>query len=107
MDNEKDQGSSLFDKLEVWENADHPVQISAGENGDIHEYLKQIHNNPVRNKIVESPEDYLHSSAKNYAGLNGLVNIQNPRQKNEADAPIYKIPIHNAPVAKGSEYFSY
>jgi REP element-mobilizing transposase RayT len=99
--------ATLFDKLEVWENADHPDQISAGENGDIHEYLKQIHDNPVRNKIVELPQDYLHSSARNYAGLKGLVNIQNPRQKNEADASIYKIPVHNTPVAKGSEYFSY
>jgi REP element-mobilizing transposase RayT len=99
--------AALFDKLDVWENADHPVQISAGENGDIHEYLKQIHNNPVRNKIVELPQDYLHSSARNYAGLKGLVNIQNPRQKNEVDASIYKIPVHNTPVAKGSEYFSY
>ena len=99
--------AALFDKLEVWENADHPVQISAGENGDVHEYLKQIHNNPVRNKIVESPQDYLHSSARIYAGLKGLVNIQTPRQENEEDVSIYKIPLHNATVPKGSEYFSY
>ena len=87
---------------------DHPVPISAGQNEDIQEYLKQIHNNPVRNKIVESPEDYLHSSARNYAGLKGLVNIQSPRQNNELEVPIYKIPTHGAAVAaKGSEYFSY
>jgi len=100
--------AALFDKLEVWENSDHPVPISAGQNEDIQEYLKQIHNNPVRNKIVESPEDYLHSSARNYAGLKGLVNIQSPRQNNELEVPIYKIPTHGAAVAaKGSEYFSY
>jgi REP-associated tyrosine transposase len=98
--------AALFDKLDVWENADHPVQIS-GENDEIYEYLKEIHNNPVRNKIVESPHDYLHSSARNYAGLKGLVNIQNPMQKNEADVSIYRIPVHNSPIAKGSEYFSY
>jgi hypothetical protein len=61
----------------------------------------------VRNKIVESPQDYLHSSARIYAGLKGLVNIQTPRQENEEDVSIYKIPLHNATVPKGSEYFSY
>src|SRR4030095_4193590 len=99
--------AALFDKLEVWENADHPVQISAAENDDIHDYLKQVHDNPVRNKIVELPQHYLHSSARNYSGLNGLVNVQYPRQKDEQDIPAYKIPVHNAPVPKGSEYFSY
>ena len=98
--------AALFDKLEVWENEEHRVQVSASENEDIHECLKQIHHNPVRNKIVESPEDYLHSSARNYVGLKGLVNIQNPMQEVET-ASIYKIPIHNNSVANGSGYFSY
>jgi len=99
--------AALFDKLEVWENSDHPVPVSAGENGDLQEYLKQIHNNPVRHKIVELPEDYLHSSARNYAELKGLVNIQIPEQTNEPNVSMYKIPAHRAVVPKGSEYFSY
>lgn len=99
--------AALFDKLDVWENSDHPVPVRADESEDIEEYLKQIHNNPVRNKIVELPEDYLHSSARNYAGLKGLVNIEIPKEKSELEVPVYKIPARGATVAKGSEYFSY
>jgi len=98
--------AALFDKLEVWENSDHPILVSAEENENINEHLKLMHDNPVRNKIVELPQDYLHSSARNYAGLKGLVNIQRPRQKNEPDVSTYKIAAHNA-VPKNSEYFSY
>ena len=98
--------AALFDKLAVWENADHAVRVSAEEN-EINEYLQQIHNNPVRNKIVALPHDYLHSSSRNYAGLTGLVNIEHPQQSNELEASIYKIPAHNSPAPTGSEYFSY
>ena len=87
--------AALFDKLEVWENSDHPVQINAEHNENINEHLKEIHNNPVRNKIVALPQDYLHSSARNYVGLKGLVNIQHPKEKNEPDISIYAIPAHN------------
>jgi REP element-mobilizing transposase RayT len=98
--------AALFDQLEVWENADHPISINTGERESINDQLKLIHNNPVRNKIVASPQDYLHSSARNYAGLRGLVNIEQPHQKNEPGLSILKIPAHNA-FPKSSEYFSY
>jgi len=39
------------------------------------EKLNYIHNNPVRAEIVENPEDYLYSSAKNYAGELGLLKV--------------------------------
>ncbi|WP_262886942.1 hypothetical protein [Tenuifilum thalassicum] len=34
-----------------------------------------MHNNPVRARIVEKPEDYLCSSARNSAGMDGLLEI--------------------------------
>tara|TARA_R110002124_G_scaffold100985_1_gene248336 strand:- start:68 stop:190 length:123 start_codon:yes stop_codon:yes gene_type:complete len=37
--------------------------------------MKYIHDNPVRSGIVEKPEDYLYSSARNYAGLKGLIDV--------------------------------
>ena len=37
--------------------------------------LKYIHNNPVRQEIVARPEEYLHSSAMNYAGEKGLLKV--------------------------------
>lgn len=39
------------------------------------EKLHYIHQNPVRNMIVEEAEHYLFSSARNYAGLKGLVDV--------------------------------
>jgi hypothetical protein len=35
-----------------------------------------LHNNPVRAGIVEKPEDYLYSSARNYAELESLIEIE-------------------------------
>jgi hypothetical protein len=37
--------------------------------------MKYIHDNPVRAGIVENVEDYLYSSARNYSGLKGLIEV--------------------------------
>ncbi len=37
--------------------------------------LDYIHRNPVRSGIVSRPEDYLYSSAADYAGLKGLIEV--------------------------------
>ena len=37
--------------------------------------VNYIHNNPVKQEIVERPEDYLYSSARDYAGLKGLLTV--------------------------------
>ena len=48
---------------------------------EIHSYdfyqqkLNYIHMNPVRQEIVTQPEDYLYSSARNYAGMDGLIEV--------------------------------
>jgi len=34
-----------------------------------------IHNNPVKAGIVDEPQDYLYSSASDYRGEDGLVEI--------------------------------
>ena len=38
--------------------------------------LDYIHDNPVKAKIVVNKEDYLYSSAIDYAGGKGLLNIE-------------------------------
>ncbi|MCF8232354.1 MAG: transposase [Bacteroidales bacterium] len=40
-----------------------------------YEKLKYIHQNPVKELIVTNPEDYLFSSARNYAGLDYVLDI--------------------------------
>ena len=56
-----------------WFDDNHVEQIST------YNFYKQkldyIHNNPVRQDIVARPEDYLYSSARNYAGLDGLLDV--------------------------------
>jgi hypothetical protein len=37
--------------------------------------INYIHENPVRAGIVEKAEDYLYSSARNYAGLDGVLDV--------------------------------
>ena len=37
--------------------------------------LNYIHENPVRQEIVARAEDYLYSSARNYAGMDGLLKV--------------------------------
>lgn len=37
--------------------------------------VNYIHNNPLKHEIVERLEDYLYSSARNYTGLKGLLDV--------------------------------
>jgi hypothetical protein len=41
----------------------------------IEQKLNYIHQNPVRALTVEHAEDYLYSSARNYAGMDGTIGI--------------------------------
>ena len=59
--------------FKFWQDGNYIEQIYS------YEFLKQkvnyIHMNPVRQEIVERPEDYLYSSARDYAGMNGLLKV--------------------------------
>ena len=37
--------------------------------------LEYIHQNPVKAGFVEKPEDYLYSSARDYHGMKGLIQM--------------------------------
>lgn len=54
-------------KYQFWQLHIHPVELATNEMSD--QRLNYIHNNPVEAGIVLSVEDYLYSSAVNYAGL--------------------------------------
>jgi putative transposase len=41
----------------------------------MHQKLDYTHNNPVEAGVVEKPEDYLYSSARDYYGIKGLIDI--------------------------------
>jgi putative transposase len=56
-----------------WQNEYHPVELNTKEMMD--QKLEYIHDNPVKEGIVERPEDYIYSSARDYTGRKGLLNI--------------------------------
>lgn len=61
------------EKYQFWQQDNHPIELYSGE--VIKQKLNYIHNNPVRSAIVSNVEDYLYSSARNYAKLDYLIEI--------------------------------
>jgi REP-associated tyrosine transposase len=57
-----------------WQNEYHPVELFSNELVD--QKLEYIHDNPVNEGVVDKREDYLYSSARDYAGINGLLEIE-------------------------------
>jgi putative transposase len=60
--------------FKVWQDGNEAKEIHS--TAFLEEKMDYIHNNPVRAKIVANPVDYLYSSARDYAGEKGLVNIE-------------------------------
>ena len=59
---------------QLWTHENHAELIYS--NKFIEQKLDYIHNNPVKNGIVTKPEDYLYSSARNYAGESSVIDIE-------------------------------
>jgi REP element-mobilizing transposase RayT len=60
------------ENYQIWTHDNHPVELQ-GE--WFEQRLEYIHNNPVVAGIVGQPEDYLYSSAIDYAGGKGLLEL--------------------------------
>ncbi len=54
-------------EYKVWQDGYHAEVVNT--NRFIKQKINYIHNNPVKDKIVSAPEDYVFSSARNYADL--------------------------------------
>jgi REP element-mobilizing transposase RayT len=57
----------------IWQDGNQAKEIFS--NAFLYEKLDYIHNNPVKDMIVENAWEYLYSSARNYADMDGLVDI--------------------------------
>ncbi|OUS01593.1 transposase [Flavobacteriales bacterium 33_180_T64] len=57
----------------VWQDGYHAEICRT--NTFIQQKLKYIHNNPVKDKIVEKAEDYIFSSARNYADMDSELEV--------------------------------
>jgi putative transposase len=54
-------------RYQFWQQHNHPIELNTNEKLD--QRLDYIHNNPVVAGLVRNPEDYVYSSASNYAKL--------------------------------------
>jgi REP element-mobilizing transposase RayT len=59
----------------IWQNSTSPVFIDLRNLASSLDYFQFIHDKPVRDRCVDLAIDYLYSSARDYAGIKGLVNI--------------------------------
>ena len=65
--------NSNNEKFQFWQQDNHPIELET--NHFMEQKLNYIHNNPVEAGFVENPEDYYLSSARDYAGKQGLLPI--------------------------------
>jgi putative transposase len=59
---------------QIWVNNSHPEECYSDE--FTNSKLQYIHENPVRAGIVKNPEDYIYSSASNYVGKGGIIEVE-------------------------------
>jgi putative transposase len=60
--------------FKIWQDGFHPIELDS--NKLIDEKLDYIHNNPVEEEIVQRPEQYIYSSALNYIGRKGVLDVE-------------------------------
>jgi REP element-mobilizing transposase RayT len=61
-------------KYKFWQEGSHPIELTSNE--FIKQRMNYIHQNPVRAGFVATAEDFLYSSARNYAELDALIKIE-------------------------------
>jgi REP-associated tyrosine transposase len=59
--------------FQVWQEGSHPEQIQGDEM--MWQKIEYIHNNPVQRGYVDDPLYWRYSSARNYAGQPGLIEV--------------------------------
>jgi len=60
-------------EYQLWQEGSHPQQIQGTEM--MHQKATYIHNNPVKRGYVDDVVHWRYSSARNYAGLPGLIEV--------------------------------
>ena len=61
------------DTYQLWEHDNHPVQLISRT--FMQQRIDYIHQNPVAAGLVYRAEDYIYSSASNYAGLDQIIDV--------------------------------
>jgi putative transposase len=58
---------------QVWQEGSHPEWIQ--NDAMMRQKLEYVHHNPVKRGYVDEPEHWRYSSARNYAGRDGLLDV--------------------------------
>jgi REP element-mobilizing transposase RayT len=66
--------SRRAENYKLWRDSNHAICL--GGNIDAIQKINYIHNNPVKAGIVEEPEHYLYSSARDYNERKGIVEVE-------------------------------
>ena len=61
------------DTCQLWEHDNHPIELISRE--FMQQRIDYIHQNPVMAGLVYRAEDYIYSSASNYAGLDQIIDV--------------------------------
>jgi REP element-mobilizing transposase RayT len=71
----KEAGSSNSNNLgfQLWQQDNHPIELRDVK--VLYQKLNYVHYNPVAAGFVEKEEDWLYSSARNYYGLKGWIDV--------------------------------
>ncbi len=60
--------------IRLWQFGNHPIELFNTQVAQ--QKLNYLHLNPVKAEIVEHPEEYLYSSARDYVGKPGLLEVE-------------------------------
>ena len=63
-------------KYKFWKDDNHAIFLDMFNNSMIEQKLEYIHDNPVKAMLVDEPEHYIFSSARDYCGIKGLVMVE-------------------------------
>jgi putative transposase len=74
----EDYSKSLkkIEKFHLWQSCTGQIHVDGSQPGLLCDRIDDIHENPVRDGIVELQEHYVYSSARDYAGMKGLVRVK-------------------------------
>jgi len=61
------------EKYQLWEQDNHPIELESP--AFTQQKIDYIHQNPVAAGLVYRAEDYIYSSASNYAGLDQIIDV--------------------------------
>lgn len=61
-------------RYQLWQEGSHPQRIHSVEM--MQQKVGYIHNNPIKRGWVDEPEHWRYSSARNYAGMRGVLDVE-------------------------------